>query len=45
MRYVESGQIASLYLLARSHRADRVGPAGDTADCFDGNVTPDSDLI
>jgi hypothetical protein len=33
------------FLLARSHRADRVGPAGDTADCFDRNVRPDSDLI
>jgi hypothetical protein len=33
------------FLLARSRRADRVGPAGDAADCFDRNVWPDSDLI
>src|SRR5438876_1397207 len=33
------------FLPARSHRADQVGPAGDTADCFDRNVRPDSDLI
>jgi hypothetical protein len=33
------------FLLSRSHRAERVGRAGDTADYFDRNVRSDSDLI
>jgi hypothetical protein len=36
---------SKFFLLARSRRADRVGSAGHTADCFDRNVRPDSDLI
>ena len=33
------------FLLARGRRADRVGQQAHTADCFDRNVRPDSDLI
>ena len=42
--YVESGQIASLSCWLPAAAPTR-GSAGHTADCFDRNVRPDSDLI